>query len=139
MTEERHTDENGHTYWLDGDGEFNWDQPKDWSLDKPPEEMNKEELCAAVARLMGCEPKWWPYYKDWTCTCERGEHAADSQCSIIAPYSTDSRWARRVAFWLEKKGLPVPKMTTVPRRVCEQALLAGKNRAQRALRLVKMP
>ncbi len=116
-------DNNGHTYTLDEDGERWYDQPKDWSLDdKDPGEMNVKELSAAAARLLGCKPSWWPYYKDWTCSCDRGEHACDSQCSVIADYASDAKYARRIAIFMEEQGMEIPKATATPADICRAAL-----------------
>lgn len=114
----------GHTFWLDEDGERLYDQPKDWNLDKHPDEMNVKEMAAACARLLGCRPKWWSYYKDWTCSCSDGVHACDSQCSIIVDYPNDARYARQVAQLMEECGEEVPLATAEPAEICRAALLA---------------
>jgi hypothetical protein len=115
-----------YTYRVDADGDRHYDQPEDWSLDKRPEDMNNKELAAATARLMGCSPRWWPYYMDWICTCKNLEHAADSQCSVIADYAGRLSAARQVAQWMEREGHKSLGMTAAPREVCEQALEGGE-------------
>ncbi len=121
--EQRCTDVDGNTYWLDDDGERWYEQPKDWSLDKDPADMNEKELAAAVARdVLGCDVKWWPYYKDWTCSCGGGKHAIDSQCSVIADYNVDVRHARNVARAV--KHLRKFDVLAEPRAICEAALQA---------------
>ncbi len=74
-----HRDEDGEAHYAEPEGEEGWD------LDGPPEEMHMKAVCAAVARdILGCQVKWWPYYCDWVCTCDRMDHACDSQCSALA-------------------------------------------------------
>lgn len=116
------TDKYGHTYNIDEDGERWYDQPKDWNLDKDPAEMNTKELSAAAARLLGCKPVWWAYYKDWICSCTRGEHSCDSQCSVIADYANDIRYASKLATLIEEHSLEVPKATATPTYICQVAL-----------------
>lgn len=110
-------------YTVDSSGDKIYKQPKDWSLDKDPKKMNQLELSAAVARdLLGCKPKWWGYYADWTCGC-KGDHTMDQQCSIIAAYAEDARYARQVAVELEKKTGFILPATFTPRQICERALI----------------
>jgi hypothetical protein len=111
---------------LDSDGDPWYDLPKDWSLDKAPKDMNTKELSAAVATALGCTPEWYGLYLDWTCTCDDGAHAGDSQCSAIADYANDIRWARRAAEWLEGGGYEVPKVTATPRTICERVVRAAR-------------
>ena len=109
-------------FTLDDDGDRLYIQPEDWSLDKSPLRMNTKELAAAVARLLGCDPEWWPYYADWTCTCDSGQHACDQQCSVIADYPSDPYHARRVALFMEERGQSVPSAAATPRAICLAAL-----------------
>lgn len=118
-------DSNGHTYTVDADGDRLYDLPADWSLDKNPHEMNGRELAAASARLLGCVPDWSAYYGDWICPCRGGDHACDSQCSVIADYPKDIRYAHRIAIWMEKQGMEVPKATAGPKEICKAALAAA--------------
>ena len=124
--ETKHTDESGYTYTLDSDGDRLYCQPESWSLDKDPDEMNVKEMSAAVARLLGCEPEWWPFYMDWVCSCDGNEHGLDSQCSIIADFIYADHWARRLAQWMEEQGAEVPKATASPGEICRAALRVGR-------------
>lgn len=117
-------DSSGFTYTLDSDGDRLYDLPEGWGLDKDPGEMNVKELAAASACLLGCTPSWSKYYADWTCTCRHGDHACDSQCSVIADYPKDIRHAHRIAAWMEEQGLEVPKASASPSEICKAALIA---------------
>ena len=120
----RHADQHGHAYVRDEDGGRLYDQPEDWSLDKNPDEMNVKELAAAAAQLLGCRPKWWPYYKDWCCDCRDNRHGCDQQCSAIADYSGDAKYARQIALLMERRGVEVLKATAGPNEICRAALRA---------------
>lgn len=119
---EQFTDPDGHTYTVDSDGDRLWDQPADWSLDKNPDKMNLKELSAACAKLLGCRPKWWAYYADWVCGCKGNQHGCDQQCSAIADYTGDARYARQVAEHMEEHGLLSPRATATPVEICRAAL-----------------
>lgn len=122
MNGKKYTDTDGHTYELDSDGDRLWDLPESWSLDKDPAGMGPKELAAASARLLGCKPEWSRYYRDWVCSCRNGTHACDSQCSVIADYPRDVRHVRRIALYMERLGMEVPKATAEPADICRAAL-----------------
>lgn len=86
---------------LDGDGAPIYAEPAyvdepEWDPKGDPHRINLKALCAAVANeILGCRPRWWGYYCDWTCSCDDNDHGCDQQCSSIA--NPDQMLSRVVA------------------------------------------